>query len=273
MLNEAGDKLFVLEFFQVDRSLPKHEDLKLGVRKGSYTSDESEFGEINFADSDMIRIRRAPQPQKWWARWFKKREKPPALSIRDFFVSVKNSEEEIKIVESRAAGYEAALKEAKLTGQQALCEKLEAGLQAFRAESQMLSIGIQKYVTQKTIVDFYKKCPKGLRLSYIRNYTRRIPPELSKLKTRADELKLFDNYVILHYDPQAKSYAETEKEKQERLAKERDPILFGLIKDREDLYVLGDWVDEYCDLTLDQMAEVLGGEVAEDLEQRFSHVD
>ena len=47
-----------------------------------------------------------------------------------------------------------------------------------------------------------------------------------------------------------------------RIAKEkrsRDPILFGVLKSDKNnvvvdrFYYLGDWVDEYCDLTLDKM--------------------
>src|SRR5690606_15861132 len=134
-----------------------------------------------------------------------------------------------KVVKERAAGYEKALQVAQKNGQRALVDKLKAGIQAYRAESQMLAIGITKFVTSKTIIEFYKKCPKGLRLDYVRNFTRSIPAELSDLKVRADELEIFDNYAVLHYDPDAKSYAETEKEKAARIAKERDPILFGLI--------------------------------------------
>ena len=59
---------------------------------------------------------------------------------------------------------------------------------------------------------------------------------------------------MLHYDPQAKAFSETEEEK----ARKRDPILFGLMKDRRVLYFVGDWVDDVCGLTLDQVAEIIG---------------
>ncbi len=36
------------------------------------------------------------------------------------------------------------------------------------------------------------------------------------------------------------------------------PILFGVIKGRRRLYFVGDWVDEFCDLTFDQIADALG---------------
>ena len=44
-----------------------------------------------------------------------------------------------------------------------------------------------------------------------------------------------------------------------REAREKDPILFGTFQDLstgsivERFYFIGDWVDEYCDLTLDKL--------------------
>lgn len=262
MLNRSGTELQILESFSVDRGLPKYskKEVKRGNQKGIFIGSSS--GEIEFTESSSDpwapRIQTKDYRGNWFTRWLQKRRERPTLSIESFFESVKNTTEEIKIVKERAAGYEKALQAAQKNGQRALVDKLKAGIQAYRAESQMLSIGITKFVTSKTIIEFYKKCPKGLRLDHIRNFTRTIPAELSQLKVRADELEIFDNYAVLHYDPQAKSYAETEKEKTARIAKERDPILFGLIKGRDDLYVLGDWIDEFCDLTLDQMADILG---------------
>lgn len=37
-------------------------------------------------------------------------------------------------------------------------------------------------------------------------------------------------------------------------------ILFGLIEGRRRLYVVGDWVDEICDLTMDQIADSIGND-------------
>lgn len=102
----------------------------------------------------------------------------------------------------------------------------------------------------------YKTCKKGLRLDYVRNFTRTIPEDITAKKARADELGIFDNYVVLHFDPNSKSWEETEAERLRRL--HPDPILFGLMKTRRVLYFVGDWVDDVCNLTLDQLADLLG---------------
>jgi len=88
-----------------------------------------------------------------------------------------------------------------------------------------------------------------------------MPDEVSARKVRADEIDIFDNYVVLHYDPQAKSWAETQEEKNRR----KDPILFDLMEGRRRLYFVGDWKDEFCDLTLDQVADAIGKDAVGDL--------
>ena len=69
-----------------------------------------------------------------------------------------------------------------------------------------------------------------------------------------NELEVFDNYVILYYDPEGTVYKETAYEE----AKRRDPIIFGVIAGSKKLYYVADWVDEYCDLTLDAFVDALG---------------
>lgn len=93
-------------------------------------------------------------------------------------------------------------------------------------------------------------------MDYIKNYARPIPQEVIDKKLKADNLHVFDNYVVLHYDPQKKSYAQTSKEKEIERQKKADPILFGLIKGSRNLYYVADWIDEYCDLTLDKFLKV-----------------
>ena len=95
---------------------------------------------------------------------------------------------------------------------------------------------------------------KGVRLDYIKNFVRVIPPSILEIKNKVDDLGLFDNYVIMHYDPNNESTKMTNEE----IEKAKDPILFGLIKGSSKLYYIGDWVDDYCDLTLDKLIDEVG---------------
>jgi hypothetical protein len=82
-----------------------------------------------------------------------------------------------------------------------------------------------------------------------------------EVKLKTDALGIFDNYVVLHYDPDGKATQMTEAE----IAAKKDPILFGVIQHRRRLYFIADWVDEQCDLTLDQIADTLGSKAIEHL--------
>lgn len=178
---------------------------------------------------------------------------PPEITVAEFFSSIKDSQDDLEVVDGRARGYEAALERARRTGQVALAEQLEAGIEAVRAETQLHAMGLDRVLTEETLVSFVKKSPRGLRLDWVRNFTRHIPDDVLTTKTECDERRIFDNYVVLHYDPDAKSWAETQQE----AAARRDPILFGVIEGRRVLYFVGEWTDEFCDLSLDQIADVL----------------
>lgn len=260
----AGDKLQVFEDFRVDRALPK---FKGATPDGNGFVMQGDVQWVTVAPSGPSVMVTGPRPRRWLTRAFAwivslfARKERPALSIPEFFASVKNTERELDIVQERAKGYESALLRARAAGQQALVEQLESGLGAHRSEAQLVAIGMRRYLTESDVVRFYKQSKRGLRLDWIRNFARLIPQDVVANKSRADEIGLFDNYVVLHYDPDAKSYAETHEEREAR----RDPILFGVMKGRRILYVIGDWVDELCDLTLDQVADALGADVVKEL--------
>jgi len=90
-------------------------------------------------------------------------------------------------------------------------------------------------------------------LDYMKNFIRPIPDEVVAKIAEADKLEVFDNYVIMHYDPKGKNKQDTAKEE----AKKRDPIVFGVIAGSTKLYYITDWIDEYCDLTLEKFVDTL----------------
>ncbi len=196
-------------------------------------------------------------------------EPAPELTVQEFFHSVENSIEELEVVDEREAGYEAALRRARDAGQRALAEQLERSLIAVRAETQLVAWGSAKFLEEATVVDFVKKSPKGLRLDWIANFTRVIPDRVLEKKRDADARRIFDNYAVLHYDPQGKAWSQTEQEREAEKRSKRDPILFGLIDGRRRLYYVGDWTDDYCDLTLDQIADAMGKEAVREIPRAF----
>lgn len=188
----------------------------------------------------------------------------PRLTIQEFFRSIKMSCEEITKVDDRLNGYLTAIKHAEEFGQKALSEDLKARIEIIRLETLMYSMGLTKVVTEEQIVTFYKESEKGIQLSWIKNFGRIIPASLLENKKRADELEIFDNYVIMYYDSNQKSFKLTQEEKEaaraSENAKRKDPILFGVLKNSRKLYYIGCWEDEFCDLTLDKFIEKFGDE-------------
>lgn len=176
------------------------------------------------------------------------------MSVQDFFMSVKNSAEELDLAQERFKNYELALEHLKKTGQIALIEQMEQDLEIHRAETQLYAIGLRKVVTEKNVTDFASKSSRALRLDWIQNFTRSIPSNVVEVKLNADEKNIFDNYVVLHYDQDGKGSQKTEAD----VKKEKDPILFGVIAGSHKLYYVADWIDEYCDLTFDKLVETLG---------------
>lgn len=293
MITPDGLKLELLERFETDHSLPKFKPHSKDSQKSSvrWASDEEDDGPEEMASnmfgasqgslwitnsSVITNSKTLPtKPLSLWARvvdLFSPLERIPApalppeptLTIEEFFRNVKLSTEELTLVNERLAGYQKALTDAKRNGQTALFEKLGRDVSAVKAETQLHAIGLAKYLTEETLVDFVKKCPKGLKLSWVKNYMRVIPDEVSLTKQKCDSLGLFDNYAVLHYDPSNKAWAETHAEKERR----KDPILFGLMAGRRRLYFVGDWVDELCDLTLEQIADLLGKDAVQEISEK-----
>lgn len=183
-----------------------------------------------------------------------KHSKNVSMDVLKFFSEVKGLTKTNKdLYVDRLAGYIVALKNCDITGQVALKEQLLRDMVVNKYESVLYANNLYYVVTEDQIVKFVKKTEKGVRLTYIKNFMRALPREVMDKIKEVNTFNIFDNYAILHYDPDYSAYSETIKETKKR----RDPILFGLIRGSNKLYYITDWVDEYCDLTLDQFVETL----------------
>lgn len=185
-------------------------------------------------------------------------EKNIQFSVLDIFNQVKIISGKEREFADRVNSYLSLIHKANDLHQEAQVEILLTKLVIHIYESVLAVSGFNHYVTFKDLISLQLGCKKQLNLDYIRNFTRVIPDEVYEKKIIADNLLVFDNYVILHYDPEGKSFSLTDEE--EKIIK-KDPILFGVINGSEKLYYIADWIDDYCDLTLDQVIEKLGEDV------------
>lgn len=212
-------------------------------------------------------INRSPIPNQWsplaslkglFAK--KKAVAPvkPKVSVEDVFILILRNQQELDFVADRMTSYDNSIAKAKLAGQIALSEQLLQARKIYAYETELFAIDRKKFIDEKRVVEFAKDCEKGLCLTWLKNYTRAIPDAVLEQKMILDKHRIFDAYVVMHYDPEKKSIKQTEAEKAAELAKRKDPILFGIIHGSRKLYFVGDWKDELCDLTFDAFVQKYG---------------
>jgi|GEM_PF-5218905 len=144
------------------------------------------------------------------------------------------------------------LETAKTCNQIALRDKIMDKFGQFLREQEMIACGFNQFIEKKILQAFVDSCEKKvIKLTKVQNYIRVIPKSVRAKLERARKAKLFDEYLVLHTDPDDKSVEKTREEK-------KDPILFGVIAESTRYYVIDDWEDEFCDITMDKIMDTLG---------------
>lgn len=160
---------------------------------------------------------------------------------------------ERKRLDSRLKRLEKAFYKAVESGQDALGSKILNKLAVETRESVMYTKGIRHFIEYDDVMR-HKRNIKGGHISdtLLKDFTRVIPKNVLKKKAKVEDC--FDDFVVFHYwnDSYRDDMDADEKEKM------RDPVLFGVIKENNRLYFIADWEDEYCDLTFDELVDVIG---------------
>ena len=234
----------------------------VGTPMAIYDNEDSNSAKLRLTLEEINKkMNEGPWYKRLWNSLIKKKEvavdeveEQPMDALKFFSLVKASSKESVAVYKDRVSKYLTALHNATNIGQTALQEELIRGLITNRYESVLYAEGCYYAVTEEQVAKFASRCEKGLKLSYLKNFSRPIPQEVIDKIARMNELEVFDNYVILYYDPEGKIYKETAREE----AKRRDPIIFGVIAGSKKLYYVADWIDEYCDLTLDAFVDSLG---------------
>lgn len=175
------------------------------------------------------------------------------MSPYNYFQSVKNSVKEMND-EDILKMYTAAstlMDKYKVFGQEKAEKRLAFHIKTLINEHSLISMGINRFVYKDDITNFIDKISKKpVKIIEMKNYPREIPDEMLDVVLKTKDI--FDEFYILFTDYSGDDLVNEVK-------KERDPILFGgfctknrdIVADR--FYYLGDWEDEYCDLTLDKL--------------------
>ena len=188
---------------------------------------------------------------------FKKRK---GVSIQKMFKLVKGKTTplEHRRLKARLARLEKLADELEKNGQFSFSEKAMAAWIVLMRESEIYATGFTTFIDEVLLKKFINKAgdkKKDVLITSLEDFERIIPKECANLIQKAKRNKIFDEIVIVHYDPHLESVSKKEKKKIQTARK--DPIAFGKIDETNRLYFITDWEDEYCDLTFEDIQDGL----------------
>ena len=178
------------------------------------------------------------------------------LTPSEYFNAVKNLRKTVTD-EDLAKAYDNCLEmleKYKLTGQYKGANRLIFHLQTITREREIVSLGINTFVYKDDIEYYIQNVADDVvKIIDLESYEREIPDEVVDILISVKDK--FDQMYVVFTDYTGETERKVAKER-----REKDPILFGCFKDTRSLmdrfYYIADWVDEYCDLTLDKMVSV-----------------
>lgn len=160
---------------------------------------------------------------------------------------------------SRLKKLEKAFHESIDGGQEALGEKMMHELLRETRESVLYAKGIRLFIERQDINKHKHNIRDGhISDTLLKNFTRIIPKNVLEKKRKYDGV--FDDFVVFHYwnEEANKKIEEKQRMTADEKNKMRDPVLFGIIRETDRLYFIADWEDEFCDLTFEEMVDVIG---------------
>ena len=257
-------RLKIFQFFYCEMGLPKYSrnfkfqgqgtDEEIKMQRADWESIQDAMAvsastnrknNKDYIDSIKLSIsKKMPFLQKLYNWWNK------IDTVEETFKKIKESKGRIEgDLKTAVENIDKLIIRAEKSNQISLVEKLKETKNIVAAEIILSKNGYDKYVTEEKIIQFFKRSDRGVRIDFIRNYSTLIPFSVLQKKDALDKLGVFDNYVVMHYDPNMAVFKETKQDKKLH----RDPILFGMIKGSRKLYFVDDWITDDDDLTLDQL--------------------
>lgn len=162
------------------------------------------------------------------------------------------------------------IKKCKITKQTEMAKRLAHQAKLAIREMDVAEKGFDIYVDRKTIESYIDSVEgKAIKIIELSNYTREIPDEhIDKISLAQD---LFDELYIIYTD-----YALKDTKKVAKARRDKDPIVFGAFLDKESdssekiyvedrLFFICDWVEEKCDLTLEEICRDIKEKKDEDI--------
>lgn len=180
------------------------------------------------------------------------------LTVQQYFDKVKSAKDEMTDAKltKLADNSLKMLRKFLITNQKEAARRVYVNLQTFKKERELLKLGINKFIYKDYLDNYIEHvASRDVKVTHLENYTRLIPDEIIDVISKTKDL--FTDYFVVFTD-----YTGKEERKIETVERNKDPILLGAFieKDKdhnidfvERMYYLGDWEDEFCDLTLDKL--------------------
>ena len=190
------------------------------------------------------------------------------LNANEYFNYLKKKKQSItdEDLKNLYNGYLSLVEKYSITGQKRVIEKLRFLADNIEKERQIVGLGINSFVYRDDVENYIDNIAKNVvKIIELENYPRDIPDHIVEVIAKTKDI--FDKMYVVFTDYTGKVEREIEKER-----REKDPILFGTFQtQRQDgrlsgiilndrFYFLGDWEDEYCDLTMDKFLKEIGQE-------------
>jgi len=157
------------------------------------------------------------------------------------------------------------------SGQYEKAKEIQTYARILTFEITLVKNGIVKYLLEKDVIDFLLKSEQGIGITFLRYYNNILPLDIVKKKIDIDNLLIFDNYVVLYYDPEQSIFRSHTEKEDERIA--RDPILFGMIEGSNKLYYICDWIYKDDDITMEKVETILGREANKITDSKIGETD
>ena len=150
------------------------------------------------------------------------------------------------------------INKAKITGQTSMAKRLTHQLELALRELEAAKKGFDIFVNRKDIELYISKVEaKAVKIIELSRYTREIPDDI--IDKIAEAKEVFDEMYIMFTD-----YTKKETKKVAKERRDKDPILFGAFIDKDGekenkiyvedrLFFIADWVEDKCDLTLEEI--------------------
>jgi hypothetical protein len=164
----------------------------------------------------------------------------------------------------------------KKTNQQEGMKKLAFEARCIEKERELVKLGIDTFVYRNDVEEYINNVSeKVVKVIEVSRFEREIPDEIIDAIGKTSHI--FDKFYVVCTDYTGEIEKKVDKER-----RDKDPIVFGafgyyeknknrlnnnekdfIVMDR--MYYIGDWVDEFCDLTLNKMVAEMSKKKSKDI--------